>query len=150
MYNHESPRRGNQFVTKKIVSTAVAIAVGKSNKLELGNLEAKRDWGYAPDYVYGMWLILQQEKPDDYIISTGELHSVGDVVKIVFDYLNLNYKKYVVINKEFFRKAEHIPLCGNHQKINSIGWKRTKNLKAILEEMVDEEIKLIKSKEQIL
>ena len=144
MYNHESPRRGNQFVTKKIVSTAVAIATGKENKLELGNLEAKRDWGYAPDYVYGMWLILQQKTPDDYIISTNKLNSVKDVVKIVFDYLNLDYKKYVVTNKEFFREAEDIPLCGNSQKIKSIGWKSTKNLKFILEEMIEEELKYSK------
>ncbi len=146
MYNHESPRRGPQFVVKKIVSSAVKIAYGEMEKLELGNLEARRDWGYAPDYVEAMWLILQQKKADDYIISTNKLHKVKDVVKIVFDYFGLDYKKYVVSNEKFFRKEEKINLCGDSQKIRNLGWKETKSFEKIIEEMIEEEVNLMGNK----
>jgi GDPmannose 4,6-dehydratase len=146
MYNHESPRRGSQFVTKKIVSTAVKIKYGLASKLELGNLEAKRDWGYAPDYVYAMWLILQQNKPDDYVLATGRLHTVREFVKIVFEYLDLNYEDYIEINQSFFRASENISLCGDASKIKSIGWKETKSLEEVIKDMVDVEKKKYEDK----
>lgn len=141
MYNHESPRRGGQFVTKKIISSVVKIKNGLKNKLYLGNLDAKRDWGYAPDYVKAMWQILQFDKPDDYIIATGKLHSVKEFLEIAFSYLGLNYKDYVEIDPKFFRASEHIPLCGDPTKIrNRIGWENSKNLEAIIKEMIDDEL----------
>jgi GDPmannose 4,6-dehydratase len=146
MYNHESSRRGSQFVTKKIISTAVKIKHKLSDKLELGNLEAMRDWGYAPDYVYAMWLVLQQKEPSDYIISTGKLHSVRNFLETVFTYLGLDYKKYVVVNKDFYRESEKIALCGDASKIRSLGWKETKNLQEIIEEMIEVEIEKISRK----
>ena len=112
MYNHESQRRGNQFVTKKIISSAVKIKMKLQKELYLGNLDVKRDWGYAPDYVTAMWLILQQEKSDDFIIATGKLHSVRDFLEIVFTYLELDYKDYVKVDPKFFRASEKKPLCG--------------------------------------
>jgi GDPmannose 4,6-dehydratase len=140
MYNHESPRRGNQFVTKKIISTAVKIKLGKEDVLELGNLDALRDWGYAPDYVYAMWLLLQQKEPSDYIISTGILHSVREFVEIVFSYLDLDYQDYVVINKDFYRESEEVSLCGDASKIKLLGWKETKDLQEAIKEMINVEI----------
>lgn len=144
LFNHESYRRASQFVTKKIVSTAVNIRYKNIKKLELGNLDSKRDWGYAPDYVYAMWLMLQQEIPTDYIVSTGKMHSVKDLVKLVFSYLNLDYKKHIIINKDYFRPSENVLLCGNNDKIRSIGWKETKSFEETIIEMIEEEIKCIK------
>lgn len=140
MYNHESSRRNNQFVTKKIVSAAVKIKCGYTNVLELGNLDAKRDWGYAPDYVNAMWTILQQDKADDYILATGKLHSVREFVDYVFSALNLNYKKYVKLNKKYYRVGEEIPLCGDSTKLRQIGWKQTKSFDEIIEEMIQDEM----------
>ena len=140
MYNHESPRRNNQFVTKKIVSTAVKIKKGYTKVLELGNLDAKRDWGYAPDYVNAMWTILQQDKADDYILSTGKLHSVREFVDYVFSTLNLDYKNYVKLNKKYYREGEKIPLCGDSTKLRQIGWKQTKSFEEIIEEMIQDEM----------
>lgn len=142
MYNHESPRRGNQFVTKKIISSAVKIKQGLQNKLYLGNLDAKRDWGYAPDYVKAMWMMLQAPKADDYILATGKLHTVREFLDITFSYLGLDYKDYVEVDPKFFRASEHNPLCGNPQKIKeTLGWENTKRLKEIIEEMLEEELK---------
>jgi GDPmannose 4,6-dehydratase len=146
MYNHESPRRGSQFVTKKIVTTAVKIKYGLESKLELGNLEAKRDWGYAPDYVYAMWMMLQQDKAEDYIIATGILRTVRDFVSEVFSYLNLDYEKYVVLNQSFFRPSERVSLCGDASKLKNIGWKETKGFKSFVKEIIESEIKKIKDR----
>ena len=144
MYNHESPRRGNQFVTKKIISSAVKIKKELQNKLYLGNLDAKRDWGYAPDYVKAMWMMLQAPKADDYILATGNLHTVREFLDITFSYLGLDYKNYVEVDPKFFRASEHNPLCGNPQKIKeTLGWENTKILKEIIEEMLEEELKKI-------
>ena len=149
MYNHESPRRGSQFVTKKIISSAVKIKMGLQNELYLGNLDALRDWGYSPDYVFAMWKILQSDIADDFIISTGKLHSVRDFLEITFSYLKLDYKDYVKLDSKFFRASEKNPLCGNAAKIKEmIGWKNTKNLEEIIHEMIDAE--LIKYKEGIM
>lgn len=141
MYNHESPRRGNQFVTKKIISSAVKIKQGLQNKLYLGNLDAKRDWGYAPDYVKAMWMILQAKKADDFILATGKLHTVREFLDITFSLLDLNYQDYVEVDPKFFRASEHIPLCGNPQKIKqTIGWENTTNLEETIKEMVEKEL----------
>ena len=141
MYNHESPRRGSQFVTKKIISSAVKIKKGLQKELYLGNLDAKRDWGYAPDYVNVMWQMLQQDKADDYIIATGNLHSVRDFIDIVFRYLDLDYKDFVKVDPKFYRASEKNPLCGNPNKIKSIiGWENTKSLENIIKEMIVSEV----------
>jgi GDPmannose 4,6-dehydratase len=140
MYNHESPRRGNHFVTKKIISTAVKIKYGLANELLLGNLDSVRDWGYSPDYVQAMWKILQLDSPSDFIISTGELHSVREFLNIAFSYLNLDYMDYVKVDPKFYREGEKIPLCGNPEKINKVtGWKNKKKLESIIYEMIDNE-----------
>lgn len=141
MYNHESPRRGNQFVTKKIISSAVKIKQGLQNKLYLGNLDAKRDWGYAPDYVKAMWMILQAKKADDFILATGKLHTVREFLDITFSLLDLNYQDYVEVDPKFFRASEHIPLCGNPEKIKeTLGWENQTNLRETIKEMVDNEL----------
>ncbi|MDY0116723.1 MAG: GDP-mannose 4,6-dehydratase [Sulfurimonadaceae bacterium] len=141
MYNHESPRRGNEFVTKKIIVSAVKIKLGLQDELQLGNIDALRDWGYAPEYVKAMWQILQEENADDFIISTGVLHSVRDFLDLTFSYLGLNYKKYVKINQRFYRASEKIPLCGNSSKIKSIlHWENSKSLEDIIIEMIDFEM----------
>ena len=138
MYNHESPRRGNQFVTKKIINAAVNIKLGLQEKLYLGNLEAKRDWGYAPDYVTAMWMLLQQEKPDDFILATGKLHTVREFLEIVFAFLDLSYRDYIEEDEKFFRASEHISLCGNPSKIKKIiGWESSMTLEDIIREMID-------------
>jgi len=145
MYNHESPRRGSQFVTKKIIHSAVKIKLGFQDKLYLGNLEAKRDWGYALDYVQAMWKILQADKADDFIIATGKLHTVREFLEIAFSYLDLNYQNYVEVDAKFFRASEHIPLCGNPSKIkDTIGWENKKSLEQIIKEMIDIEFEKLK------
>ncbi|WP_345993142.1 GDP-mannose 4,6-dehydratase [Sulfurimonas sp. HSL-1716] len=142
MYNHESPRRGNQFVTKKIVTAAVKIKKGLQKEIFLGNLDAKRDWGYAKDYVLMMWKILQQDKADDYIMATGKLHSVREFLDIAFSYLGLDYRDYFKIDQRFFRASEKLPLCGDTEKlISAIGFQHTKSLHEIVEEMIEAELK---------
>ncbi|HKM19048.1 MAG TPA: GDP-mannose 4,6-dehydratase [Aliarcobacter sp.] len=141
MYNHESPRRGSQFVTKKIISSAVRIKMGLQKELYLGNLDAKRDWGYAPDYVKAMWQILQADKPDDFIIATGNLHTVREFLDIAFSYLDLDYKDYVKVDQKFYRASEKNPLCGTPNKMKKIiGWENTKSLENIIKEMIDSEV----------
>lgn len=149
MYNHESPRRGYEFVTRKIVSSAVKIKLGLQNELTLGNLDALRDWGYAKDYVYAMWLMLQQQDAilGDYVVATGVTHSVRQFVNVVFTYLNLDYQEYVKTDPKFFRPLEKVQLCGNSKKITQqLGWRRTKNLEEIIGEMVEHELLLHKTK----
>ena len=124
LYNHESPRRGENFVTQKIVRGAAAISQGKSNTLELGNLEIERDWGYAPDYVLGMWMMLQQETPSDYVLATGTTHKLSEFLEITFHYFDLDYQNYVRMNKKFIRPNEPQKLCGDSSKARKIlGWK---------------------------
>lgn len=136
-YNHESPRRGDQFVTKKIVSSAVKIKLGLQKKLYLGNLDVKRDWGYAPDFVKAMWKILQLDFPGDFVISSSKLYSVRDFLDITFSLLGLNYKDYVEVDQKLYRASEKKYLCGNSDKIKKIlNWKNTKSLKEIIEEMI--------------
>lgn len=123
-FNHESPRRGFEFVTRKITNAVARIKYGLEKELKLGNLKAQRDWGYAGDYVEAMWLMLQQRKPDDYVIATGETHSVREFVELAFKYAGLNWKKYVSIDKELYRAAEVNILKGDYSKARrALGWK---------------------------
>lgn len=145
-YNHESTRRGHEFVTRKIVRGAVQIKLGLTQELFLGNLAAKRDWGYAPDYVKAMWLMLQQDQPDDYVLATGILHSVREFCEIAFSSLELNYEDHVKVDPKFFRPAEEVPLVGDatkaHEKLN---WKPEKSFQEMIEEMVECDIAEISS-----
>jgi len=143
LYNHESPRRGYEFVTRKIVSSAVKIKLGLQDTLILGNLDAYRDWGYAPDYVRAMWLMLQAEQPDDYVVASGETHSVREFVAAVFSKLGLRYEKHVKVDPSFFRPAEKVRLCGNPAKaVERLGWQRTKSFQGLVDEMVESELNL--------
>ena len=137
LFNHESPRRGYEFVTRKITSVAAKIKLGLAAELRLGNLAAKRDWGYAGDYVSAMWLMLQQDTPDDYVIATGVAHSVKDYVSICFDYVNLNYEDYVVIDENLYRPAEVNILQGDYTKAErKLGWKPSVGFEELVEMMV--------------
>jgi len=145
MYNHESERRGLQFVTRKITSTAVKIKLGKTKELLLGNINTKQDWGYAPDYVEAMWLMLQQKKPDDYVIATGKLHSVKEVCEIAFSYLDLDWKNYVKYQTELLRKEEAEKFYGDAAKARKVlGWQSKTSFKQMIVKMVNNDLKLIK------
>jgi len=141
LFNHESPRRGMEFVTRKITNTAAKIKLGKADKLVLGNLKAKRDWGYAPEFVEAMWGMLQQDAPDDYVIATNTSHSIKEFVKAVFDYLELDWNKYVKVDSKFFRPAEVVQLRGDYTKANkNLGWKPKVNFKELAKIMVDADL----------
>jgi GDPmannose 4,6-dehydratase len=143
LFNHESPRRGTNFVTNKVVKEAVKIKNGLSNKLMLGNLNATRDWGHSKDYVECMWLILQHDKPDDFVCSTGISHSVKDLCEYVFNKLDLNYKDYVGIDDKYFRPEELTDLKGDCTKAkNILGWKHEYTFETMLDEMVEYQKKL--------
>ena len=116
LYNHESPRRGYEFVTRKITSHAARMRLGLTRELGLGNLDARRDWGHSADYVEAMWLMLQQDKPDDYIVATGEQHSVREFVEEAFSHLGLDYRRYVTIDPQFLRPADVDTLLGDASK----------------------------------
>ena len=141
LFNHESPRRGRTFVTRKIAEGAVRIKLGMQDKLFLGNLDAKRDWGYAGDYVEAMWLMLQQPKPDDYIIATGKNYSVREFLDEAFRYLDLDWNKYVEIDPRYFRPSEVDSLVGDASKARKIlGWKPKVHFKQLVQMMVDAEM----------
>jgi GDPmannose 4,6-dehydratase len=141
LFNHESPRRGDTFVTKKIVKAAVRISRSLQSTLELGNLDAQRDWGYAKDYVEAMWLMLQQPKADDYVIATGETHSVREFLGEVFGYLNLDWYDFVRINPKYFRPAEVDILLGDATKAkNELGWEPKVRFRELARLMVDAEL----------
>src|ERR1700730_7346790 len=138
LFNHESPRRGFEFVTRKITSGAARILAGKSATLPLGDLEAKRDWGHAREYVEAMWLMLQQPQPDDYVISTGETHSVREFVDLAFSHAGLDYRQYVVSDPDLFRPAEVNLLLGNSAKASAkLGWKSQVRFGDLVREMVE-------------
>jgi GDPmannose 4,6-dehydratase len=123
LFNHESPRRGETFVTRKVTRGIASILVGRADKLYLGNLEARRDWGFAPEYVEAMWLMLQQPTPDDYVIATGEMHSVREFVETAFRLARLDWQQYVEIDPRYFRPTEVDELCGDASKAqSSLGW----------------------------
>jgi len=137
LFNHESPRRGSNFVTEKIVKGAINIAIGKQEKLYLGNLDARRDWGHAKDYVQAMWLMLQDDTPDDYVVATGISHSVEDVCKHVFSKLHMDYKDYVEIDEKFVRPEELHDLKGDSTKIREeLGWQPKYTFETMLDEMI--------------
>ncbi|MEO0234720.1 MAG: GDP-mannose 4,6-dehydratase [candidate division WOR-3 bacterium] len=146
LFNHESPRRGREFVTRKISEGVAKIKLGLQDKLYLGNLEAKRDWGFAGDYVKAMYLMLQQDNPSDYVIATGETHSVREFVKLAFERVGLDYEKYVVIDKDLFRPAEVDQLVGDYSKAKKIlGWEPTVTFKELVNLMVDSDLKNLKN-----
>ena len=141
LFNHESPRRGSNFVTSKIVKGAIQIAAGKQDKLEMGNLDARRDWGHAKDYVRAMWMMLQQDNPDDFVCATGISHSVKDVCEHVFKRLGMNYKDYVVVNQKYFRPEELDDLKGDSTKLrDSLNWKPEYDFYSMLDEMIEVKI----------
>ena len=138
LFNHESPRRGAEFVTRKITSAAAKIKLGLDNEIRLGNLEAKRDWGHSRDYVKAMWLMLQQDNPDDYVIATGESHSVQEFLETAFAYLGLNYRDYLIIDNELYRPSEVNVLQGDASKARKkLGWAPTASFEELVKEMVD-------------
>ena len=142
LFNHESPRRGVEFVTRKITDAVAKIKLGLANELRLGNLDAKRDWGFAGDYVKAMWLMLQQDTPDDYVISTGETHTVQEFVEIAFSHVGLKWEDYVVIDEKFVRPAEVDLLLGDCTKAKEkLGWQLDVSFEQLVKMMVDEDLK---------
>ena len=138
LFNHESPRRGTNFVTNKVVKEAVKIKLGLSNELKLGNLDATRDWGHAKDYVEAMWLMLQEEIPDDYVCATGISHSVKELCDYTFSKLGLDYKKYVKQDQKHFRPEELNDLKGDSSKLrNNLGWQPKYNFESMIDEMIE-------------
>jgi GDPmannose 4,6-dehydratase len=145
LFNHESPRRGLEFVTRKITNTAAKIKQGWEKELRLGNLEAKRDWGFAGDYVRAMWLMLQQEKAEDYVIATGETHSVREFVEVAFGHLGLDWKEHVVVDEKLFRPAEIYELRGDFRKaLEKLGWEPQVSFKELVRMMVETDLKELK------
>lgn len=144
LFNHESPRRGFEFVTRKITSAIARIQAGVADELRLGNLDAKRDWGHAKDYVKAMHLMLQQAKPDDYVIATGETHSVREFCELAFDEVGLDYEDYVKIDPQFYRPAEVELLIGDYSKAKkTLGWTPDYRFEDLVREMVQEDIRLL-------
>lgn len=145
LFNHESPRRGVEFVTRKVTNTVAKIKLGLAKELRMGNMDAKRDWGFAGDYVHAMWLMLQQERPDDFVIATSQTHSVQELVDIAFDCVGLKAKDYVVTDPKFLRPAEVDLLIGNSEKANKkLGWTPSVSFEKLIALMVQEDISLIK------
>ncbi|MBI1803906.1 MAG: GDP-mannose 4,6-dehydratase [Ignavibacteriae bacterium] len=142
LFNHESPRRGKEFVTRRISDGVARIKLGMAKELRLGNLDAKRDWGYAGDFIKAMWVMLQQPEADDFVIATGETHSVREFVKLAFKHVELDWKKYVVIDKTLFRPAEVHVLCGDASKARKkLRWKPNVSFSDLVAMMVDADIK---------
>src|SRR5213082_2429843 len=145
LFNHESPRRGETFVTRKITRAVAHILAGLQEKVYLGNLDAKRDWGYAKEYVEAMWLMLQQEKPDDYVIATNETHSVREFLDAAFGHVDLDWKKHVEIDPRYYRPAEVDLLIGDYSKAKRrLGWEPKTKFVALVKLMVDADVQLLK------
>lgn len=145
LFNHESPRRGREFVTRKIAIAAARIKAGLDKELRLGNMDAQRDWGFAGDYVEAMWLMLQQDKPDDFVVGTGETHSVKEFAQLAFEHVGLDWVNYVVQDKEFMRPAEVDRLQSNPAKAKQIlGWEPKKSFPELVKMMVEAEVKKCK------
>lgn len=146
LYNHESPRRGFEFVTRKITSHAARIKLGLTKELRLGNLDARRDWGHAREYVRAMWLMLQQEEPDDYLVATGEQHTVREFAEAAFAHVGLDYRDYVKIDPQFLRPADVETLLGDPAKARQkLGWSYQGKFQDLVHEMVEEDLRLLKS-----
>jgi GDPmannose 4,6-dehydratase len=145
LFNHESPRRGLEFVTRKITNAVAQIALGQADSLALGNLDAQRDWGFAGDYVEAMWLMLQQDTPEDFVICTGETHSVREFLEVAFGHVNLSYEDYVTIDERFFRPAEVDLLVGDAALAKEkLGWAPKTDFTTLVTDMVDADLALLK------
>ncbi len=145
LFNHESPRRGENFVTRKITLGVAAIKLGRQSKLALGNLEAQRDWGYAGDYVEAMWLMLQQEKPDDYVVATGQAHSVREFCEAAFAHVGLDYRQHVVVDPLYFRPTEVDVLQGDATRARTrLGWQPKTTFAELIKLMVDADLECLK------
>ena len=145
LFNHESPLRGIEFVTRKVTDAVARIALGAQKDLHLGNIDAKRDWGFAGDYVEAMWAMLQQPEPDTYVVATGRTTTVRDMCKIAFDHVNLDYEKYVVVDPKFYRPAEVDLLLGNPAKAKAkLGWEAKTSLEELITSMVDADLERVK------
>ena len=151
LFNHESPRRGETFVTRKITRAATQIKLGLKDKLYLGNLAAKRDWGFAGDYVEAMWMMLQQDKPDDFVVATGETYSVKEFVERVFAKLDLDYNKHVIVDKQYFRPTEVDVLLGDSSKARKIlGWQPKVSFDKLVDMMIAADLELAKKEKTLL
>ncbi len=147
LFNHESPRRGMEFVTRKISHTVAQIKLGKVDELRLGNLDSKRDWGFAADYVDAMWRVLQQDEPEDYVICTGETHSVREFCQLAFDHVGLNWEDHVVVDETFMRPAEVDLLVGDASKAkNDLGWEPKTSFPDLVRLMVDADLALLEGR----
>ena len=147
LFNHESPRRGFEFVTRKISNAVAKISSGLADELRLGNLDAQRDWGFAKDYVEAMWLMLQQDTPDDYVVCTGTTHSVREFCEVAFGHMGLNWEDYVVIDERFMRPAEVDLLVGDAKKAEaSLGWTPKTTFAELVTLMVEADVALLQSK----
>ena len=150
LFNHESPRRGETFVSRKVTRAAARIRLGLQNELYLGNLDARRDWGFAGDYVEAMWLMLQAERPRDYVIATGEAHSVRDLLDVAFGHLELDWKRYVKVDPRYFRPAEVDHLCGDASKARQdLGWKPRVSFVDLIRMMVDHDLELARQEKTL-
>ncbi|KMM36737.1 GDP-mannose 4,6-dehydratase [Guptibacillus hwajinpoensis] len=146
LFNHESPRRGHEFVTRKVTDAVARIKLGLQSELRMGNLDAKRDWGFAGDYVKAMWLMLQQDTPDDYVISTGEMHTVRELVDIAFSQVDLDYQDYVVLDPKFVRPAEVDLLLGDCTKAKQqLGWETEVSFEQLVKMMVEEDLRRVQA-----
>jgi GDPmannose 4,6-dehydratase len=145
LFNHESPRRGLEFVTHKVTHAVAKIKLGLQKELRMGNLDARRDWGFAGDYVRAMWLMLQQDHPDDYVIATGETHAVSELLDVAFSYVGLNYQDHVIIDPKFYRPAEVDLLIGDPAKAKkALGWEPQVSFKVLVHMMVDADLAELK------
>lgn len=150
LFNHESPRRGREFVSRKVTEGVAKIKLGLADKLFMGNLDARRDWGYAGDYVKAIWLMLQQKGPQDFVIATGISHSVQDLLRVAFGYLGLDYQNYTVIDPKLYRMAEVEHLLGDSTKArNELGWKPAVNFKEMIQMMVDADLQRLQNKPKL-
>jgi GDPmannose 4,6-dehydratase len=144
LFNHESPRRGVEFVSRKVTDAVARIKLGMQNELRMGNLDAKRDWGFAGDFVKAMWLMLQQDSPEDFVISTGELHTVRELLDVAFSYVDLNYMDYVVMDTKFIRPAEVDLLLGDSTKAKEkLGWRQEVSFTRMIQMMVEADVKRV-------
>jgi GDPmannose 4,6-dehydratase len=146
LFNHESPRRGLEFVTRKVTDGVARIKLGLSKELRMGNLDARRDWGFAGDYVRAMWHMLQQDEPDDYVIATGETHSVRELIEVAFGHVGLDWKKHVTLDQRFLRPAEVDLLIGDPAKAKQkLGWTPTVDFAGLVKMMVDADLARLKN-----
>ncbi|MEK7312461.1 MAG: GDP-mannose 4,6-dehydratase [Chloroflexota bacterium] len=150
LFNHESPRRGLEFVTHKVTHGVAKIKLGKAKELRLGNIEARRDWGYAGDYVKAMWLMLQQDKAEDFVVATGETHSVQELCEVAFGHVGLNWREYVVQDPKYFRPAEVDLLVGDASKAGKVlRWEPSITFRGLIEMMVDEDLRAIQEGREV-